>query len=74
MIHLLGPIALVSYIVAAIAGSCFAILFAAAWCALDKLVTRLVMRKCARRPRAVTVIQVRGRSSGGRVDRVTNAP
>ena len=64
MIHLLAPIALVSYIVAAIAGSCFAILFAAAWCALDKMVTRIVLWWRARKPKAVTVIQVAGKIVG----------
>ena len=64
MIHFFAPIALVSYCVAAILGSCFAILLSCAWIALDKLVTRLVMRKCARRPRAITVIQVGGKIVG----------
>lgn len=64
MIHLFAPIAIVSYVVAAIVGSCFAILLSCAWIALDKVVTRLVMRKRARRPRAVTVIQVGGKIVG----------
>ena len=63
MTHLLGPIALVSYVVAAITGSCFAILFAALWCALDKLVTRLAIRARNRRSRARTVVRI------GREDR-----
>ena len=64
MIHLLAPIALVGYIVAAIVGSCFAILLSAAWVTLDRLVTRLAMRRRARRPRAVTVIRVAGKIIG----------
>ena len=64
MIHFFAPIALISYCVAAILGSCFAILLSCAWIALDKVVTRLVMRKRARRLRAVTVIQVGGKIVG----------
>lgn len=64
MIHFFAPIALVSYIVAAIVGSCFAILLSCAWIALDKVVTRLVMRKRARRPRAITIVQVGGKIVG----------
>ena len=64
MIHLLAPIAIISYVVAAIVGSCFAILLSAAWVALDRLVTRLVMRRRARLPRVVTVIRVAGKIVG----------
>ena len=64
MIHLLAPIALAGYVVAAIVGSCFAILLSAAWVALDRLVTRFAMRRRARRPRAVTVIKVAGKVVG----------
>ena len=64
MIHLLAPIALIGYVVAAIVGSCFAILLSAAWIALDRAVTCLAMRRHARRPRAVTVIRVAGKVVG----------
>jgi hypothetical protein len=64
MVSLLAPIALVSYIVAAIAGSCGAILIAAAWRALDKIVTRFVMWRRARKPKAITVIRVAGKIVG----------
>ena len=64
MIHLLAPIAIVGYVVAAIVGSCFAILLSAAWVALDRAVTRLVMRRRARRPKAITVIKVAGKVVG----------
>ena len=64
MIHLLAPIALVSYIVAAITGSCFAILISAAWCALDRLVTRIALWRRARKPKAITVIRVAGKIVG----------
>jgi hypothetical protein len=64
MIHLLAPIALVSYVVAAIVGSCFAILLSCAWCALDKIVTRFVMWRRARKPKAITVIRVAGKVVG----------
>ena len=60
MTHLLAPIALVSYVVAAIIGSCFAILLSALWCALDKLVTRLVIRARNHRSRARTVVDLNG--------------
>jgi len=64
MIHLLAPIAIVGYIVAAIAGSCFAILLSALWLALDRAVTRIALWRRSRRPKAVTVIQVAGRIVG----------
>jgi len=60
MIHFLAPIALVSYAVAAITGSCFAIVLASAWCALDKIVTRAIIKQRARRERARTVVIVSG--------------
>ena len=61
MIHFLAPIAIVSYCIAAIVGSCFAIILSAAWCALDKLVRRFALRQRARRPRATTIVRVGGR-------------
>jgi hypothetical protein len=61
MIHFLAPIAIVSYCIAAIVGSCFAIILSAAWCAIDKAVTRLALRQRARRPRATTIVRVGGR-------------
>ncbi len=64
MTHLLAPIALVSYVVAAIIGSCFAILLSALWCALDKLVTRIALWRRGRRPKAITVIRVAGKIVG----------
>jgi hypothetical protein len=64
MTHFFAPIALVGYIVAAIVGSCFAILLSAAWVALDRAVTRLAMRRRAGRPKAITIIRVNGRIVG----------
>jgi hypothetical protein len=60
MIHLLAPIALVSYIVSAIVGSCFAIILSCAWMALDRVVTRIVIKSRTRRARAKTVVSVSG--------------
>ena len=64
MTHLLAPIALVSYVVAAVVGSCAAILISALWCALDKLVTRIALWRRARKPKAITVIRVAGKIVG----------
>jgi len=60
VIHLLEPIALVSYIVSAIVGSCFAIILSCAWMALDRVVTRIVIKSRTRRARAKTVVSVSG--------------
>jgi hypothetical protein len=58
VIHLLAPIALVSYAVAAIVGSCFAILLTATWRVLDILVTRAAIRARNRRSRVRTLIRL----------------
>jgi hypothetical protein len=60
MLNILAPIALISYIVAAITGSCFAIVLSAAWVALDRVVTRIVIKSRTRRSRAKTVVSVSG--------------
>lgn len=60
MIHLLAPIALVSYAVAAIAGSCAAILISAIFRILDILLLRFALRMRSRRKRARTEVRVSG--------------
>ena len=58
MMNLLEPVAIVCYSVAVVFGVSLAVLMTAAWRGLDVVVTRLVLRRRARRARATTVVQL----------------